>query len=279
MSILKVQTAQNVQINYELGNLGLRLIAAILDLLAVGLYIFLAQFMLSTILSIDVFGNDLGLLFFLIIILPAMLYLPVSEYFWNGRTVGKYLLKLKVVKTDGTAPSLGDYILRWLLRTVDVKLGFLLIFFIPNSPSSESQETFMIWVVILMVVPLPIVGIVSMATSKLTQRLGDRIANTVVIQKKKLYSLADTILRATEEDYQPVYTNVLTLRDRDIYILKDALENLDRTQDYKFINSLAKKARTILAINDDRKPIDLLKTLLRDYDHLAKKRDAITPTK
>ena len=278
MSILKVQTAQNVQINYELGNLGLRLIAAILDLLAVGLYIFLAQFMLSTILSIDVFGNDIGLLFFLIIILPAMLYLPVSEYFWNGRTVGKYLLKLKVVKTDGTAPSLGDYILRWLLRTVDVKLGFLLIFFIPNSPSSESQETFMIWVVILMVVPLPIVGIVSMATSKLTQRLGDRIANTVVIQKKKLYSLADTILRATEEDYQPVYTNVLTLRDRDIYILKDALENLDRTQDYKFINSLATKARTILAINDDRKPIDLLKTLLRDYDHLAKKRDAVTPT-
>ena len=278
MSILKVQTAQNVQINYELGNLGLRLIAAILDLLTVGLYIFLAQFMLSTILSIDVFGNDIGLLFFLIIILPAMLYLPVSEYFWNGRTVGKYLLKLKVVKTDGTAPSLGDYILRWLLRTVDVKLGFLLIFFIPNSPSSESQETFMIWVVILMVVPLPIVGIVSMATSKLTQRLGDRIANTVVIQKKKLYSLADTILRATEEDYQPVYTNVLTLRDRDIYILKDALENLDRTQDYKFINSLATKARTILAINDDRKPIDLLKTLLRDYDHLAKKRDAVTPT-
>ena len=137
----------------------------------------------------------------------------------------------------------------------------------------------MIWVVILMVVPLPIVGIVSMATSRLTQRLGDRIANTVVIQKKKLYSLADTILRATEEDYQPVYTNVLTLRDKDIYILKEALENLDRTQDYKFINSLAKKARTILAINDDRKPIDLLKTLLRDYDHLAKKRDALTPTK
>jgi uncharacterized RDD family membrane protein YckC len=278
MSILKVQTAQNVQINYELGNLGLRLIAAILDLLAVGLYIFLAQFMLSAILSIDVFGNGLGLLFFLIIILPSMLYLPVSEYFWNGRTVGKYLLKLKVVKTDGTAPSLGDYILRWLLRTVDVKLGFLLIFFIPNSPSSESQETFMIWVVILMVVPLPIVGIVSMATSKLTQRLGDRIANTVVIRKKKLYSLADTILRATEEDYQPVYSNVLSLRDKDIYILKEALENLDRTQDYKFINSLAKKARTILDINDDRKPIDLLKTLLRDYDHLAKKRDAVTPT-
>jgi hypothetical protein len=115
-----------------------------------------------------------------------------------------------------------------------------------------------------------------MATSKLTQRVGDRIADTVVIQKKKLYSLSDTLLRATEEDYQPVYTNVLTLRDKDIYIVKEAIEDLSRTQDYKYINNLAEKARTVLDIKDDRKPIDLLKTLLRDYDHLAKKRDAVS---
>jgi uncharacterized RDD family membrane protein YckC len=278
MPILKVQTAQNVQINYELGNLGLRLVAGILDLLTVALYIFLAQFMLGAILSIDLFGNDLGILFFLVIVLPSILYLPVAEYFWDGRTVGKYLLKLKVVKTDGTAPSLGDYILRWLLRTVDVKLGFLLIFFIPSSPTSSAQETFMIWVMILMIIPLPIIGIISMATSKLTQRVGDRIANTVVIHKRKLYSLSDTLLRATEEDYQPVYTNVLNLRDKDIYIIKEALENLERNGDYQYINSLAEKARSILDIKDNRKPVDLLKTLLRDYDHLAKKRDAITTT-
>ena len=275
MPILKVQTAQNVQINYELGNLGFRLIAGILDLLTVGLYIFLAQFMLGAILSIDLFGNELGLLFFLIIVLPSILYLPVAEYFWGGRTVGKYLLKLKVVKTDGTAPSLGDYILRWLLRTVDVKLGFLLIFFIPSSPTSATEETFMIWAMILMIIPLPIVGIISMATSELTQRVGDRIANTVVIQKKKLVSLSDTILRATEEDYQPVYTNVLILRDKDIYILKEALEDLERTRDYKYINNLANKARVILDIKDNRKPVDLLRTLLRDYDYLAKKRDSV----
>ena len=276
MPILKVQTAQNVQINYELGNLGFRLIAGILDLITVGLYIFLAQFMLSAILSIELFGNEFGLLFFLVIILPAILYLPVAEYLWAGRTVGKYLLKLKVVKTDGTAPSLGDYILRWLLRTIDVKLGFLLIFFIPSSPTSVTEETFMIWAMVLMIVPLPIVGIISMATSKLTQRVGDRIANTVVIRRKKLYSLSDTLLRATEEDYQPVYTNVLTLRDKDIYILKEAIEDLERTHDYKYINNLAEKARTILDIKDNRKPIELLKTLLRDYDYLAKKRDSVT---
>ena len=134
----------------------------------------------------------------------------------------------------------------------------------------------MIWVMILMVIPLPLVGIISMATSKLTQRVGDIIANTVVIRRKKLYSLSDTLLRATEEDYRPVYTNVLTLSDKDIYILKDAVDNIEHTRDYKYVVKLADKAKVILSIEDNRKPIDLLKTLLRDYDHLAKKRDAQT---
>ena len=133
----------------------------------------------------------------------------------------------------------------------------------------------MIWVMVLMVLPLPIVGIISMATSNLTQRVGDRIANTVVIQKTKLHMLSDTLLRETEEDYQPVYTNVLTLKDKDIYILKEALEKLNLNQDYQYVNKLAEKARTILDIKDDRKPVSLLKTLLRDYDYLAKKRDAV----
>ena len=134
----------------------------------------------------------------------------------------------------------------------------------------------MIWVMVFMIIPLPLVGIISMATSKLTQRVGDRIANTVVIRRKKLYSLADTLLRATEEDYRPVYTNVLTLRDKDIYILKDAVENIEHTRDFKYINKLADKAKVILKIEDNRKPLDLIKTLLRDYDHLAKKRDVQT---
>ena len=275
MPILKVQTPQNVQINYELGSVGLRLVAAILDLVVAILYILLAQYLVNTIASINLFAGDISILFFLVIVLPVIMYLPVSEYLWNGRTVGKYLLKLKVVRADGTAPSLGDYILRWLLRTIDVKLGFLMIFFVPSSPSSQEQEMFMVWAFFLMLFPLPVVGIVSMVRSKLNQRLGDRIAGTVVIKKKKLYSLDDTILRATEEDYQPVYKNVLKLRDKDIYIIKEALDNLEEKRNYDYVNKLASKAKDILEIDDNTKPVDLLKTLMRDYDHLAKKRDAV----
>ncbi|GEM_PF-35489 len=279
MPILKVQTAQNVQINYELGSVGLRLLAAILDLVVVILYIFIAQYLMGALANIHFFQEDLSILFFLVIILPILLYLPVAEYLWNGRTVGKYLLKLKVVRVDGTAPSLGDYILRWLLRTLDVKLGFLMIFFVPSTPSSQAQETFMIWTMVLMLVPLPVVGLVSMVRSGLNQRVGDRLAGTVVIKKKKLYSLADTLLRATEQDYTPVYKNVLKLRDKDIYIIKDALDNLETKRNYDYVNKLAEKAKAILEIDDETKPVALLQTLLRDYDYLAKKRDAVEQIK
>ncbi len=279
MPILKVQTAQNVQINYELGSVGLRLIAAILDLVVVILYVFIAQYLMGALAGIHLFQEDLSILFFLVIVLPIMLYLPVAEYLWNGRTVGKYLLKLKVVRVDGTAPSLGDYILRWLLRTVDVKLGFLMIFFVPSTPSSQAQETFMIWTMVLMLVPLPVVGLVSMIRSGLNQRVGDRLAGTVVIKKKKLYSLADTLLRATEQDYTPVYKNVLKLRDKDIYIIKDALDNLETKRNFDYVNKLAEKAKAILEIDDETKPVVLLQTLLRDYDYLAKKRDAVEQIK
>ena len=272
---LKVQTSQNVQISFELGAVGMRLLAALLDLLAMGLYLYLIQFILSALFSIQIFGDSINIWITLLVILPLFLYFPILEYFWSGRTVGKRLLKLRVVRSDGSAPSLGDIVLRWLVRIVDVKLGFLMIFFVPRMPSSAAEETFMIWTAVLLLLPLPIVGIISMATSPLNQRLGDRIADTVVVRKTKLFDLSETILQSTSEEYSPVYNNVLILSDRDIYIIKEALEKLDTTNDYKYILRLANKAREILDIKDRRKPIEVLQTIMKDYDYLAKKKDSI----
>lgn len=273
MSFLKVHTAQNVLLEYPLGNIGHRIVAAILDLLVAGLYIWLAQYAFNVLLDIHLFKNDINILFFLIIILPVLIYMPAIEYFWNGRTIGKYLLKLKVVRVDGTSPSLGDYILRWLIRTIDVKLGFLFIFFIPRSPSSNIQEVFIIWTIILLIIPLPVVGIISMAISETCQRIGDRVANTVVIRNKQPFSLDDTILKATEEKYQPRFPNVLKLSDRDIYIIKNVLDNLEETGDHKPIWQVGEKAKKVLEIKEDIKPLILLKTIVKDYNHLARQHD------
>lgn len=270
---MKVHTAQNVLLEFPVANVGQRILAGLVDLIVCILYVVFARWAYRGLTGIDLFQENPSIFFYLIVLFPALMYLPFIEYLWNGKTLGKALLKTQVIRTDGSAASLGDIILRWLVRTVDVKLGFLMIFFVPRSPSSDAESMFYAWTILLMVFPLPIVGIISMATSPVGQRLGDRLANTVVIKSKRIFSLDDTILKATEQSYQPRYLNVLKLSDRDIYIIKNTLEEAEKSRKYGNVGKLAEKAREILGIEDDERPLILLKTLLKDYNHLAKEKD------
>jgi uncharacterized RDD family membrane protein YckC len=72
----------------------------------------------------------------------------------QGATVGKMALGLRVVKTDGSPISWSESVIRNLLRIIDA-LPFAYI-----------------------------VGAILIWTSPLKQRLGDRVANTVVIRKR-----------------------------------------------------------------------------------------------
>lgn len=82
----------------------------------------------------------------------ALVYYIVMEA-TQGATVGKMLLKLRVVKTDGSPISWKEAIIRTLLRIIDGLFVY-------------------------------IVAAIFMATSPLKQRLGDRVANTVVVRRQ-----------------------------------------------------------------------------------------------
>lgn len=273
MGLLKIQTAQNVEFDFNTGNAGQRIFAAFLDLLVAALYIWIIQFAFKIILNIRFFEDGLNILFFLIIVLPVVLYYPVCEYFWNGRTVGKYILKLRVIRFDGSAATLSDYILRWLLRTIDVKLGFIFIFFIPRYPSTDAEQTLINMAIFFMVLPFPLVGILFMVFTKHCQRLGDLVANTVVVRNIRPFSLEDTILKTTEQDYQLSIHNVMKLSDKDIYIIKNVLDQLAKTENYTDAIELSNKARKLLDFKEELKPVELLRTIVKDYNYLAKKRD------
>ncbi|MCR9249940.1 MAG: RDD family protein [bacterium] len=273
MALLKVRTAQNVQLNYQLGSVGMRLLSALLDLFILVAYFFIVLFSINSILNINIFEDSMSLVSYVLLFIAPSLYAPILEYFWKGQTVGKKILSLKVTKVDGSAPSMGDIILRWLLRTIDVKFGFLFIFFLPKNPQSEAESLFYFWVLFFWIVPFPLVGILTMTFSQLNQRLGDLAANTTVIVNKRPFSLDDTILALTKEDYQPKYMNALKLRDKDIYIIKNALEHARKNHDYKSLDPLAEKAREILEINDGEKPLPMLESIVRDYNHLARQKD------
>lgn len=69
-----------------------------------------------------------------------------------GKTVGKYLVAIRVTTVDGTHPSLSAVLIRNLVRLVD----WLPLFYA--------------------------VGIVALLTSDRAQRLGDRVGDTVVVR-------------------------------------------------------------------------------------------------
>lgn len=84
-----------------------------------------------------------------------MAYFTLLEGLWRGQTLGKKLLRLKVVRqADGGPVDLSTALLRNLLRLVDGQLGYL-------------------------------VGAILVWRSPLKQRLGDRVAHTLVVRKPK----------------------------------------------------------------------------------------------
>ncbi len=96
-----------------------------------------------------------AMLFFLLLFIAGTLYFALLEAYWGGQTLGKKMARIKVTRLDGSPISFGQALSRNLWRVVD---GFL--FYLP--------------------------GIISIWRSPLKQRIGDRMAETIVIKKTKL---------------------------------------------------------------------------------------------
>lgn len=80
-------------------------------------------------------------------------YSLLSEQFNNGRSLGKYCMNLRVIKTDGSKGRLSNYLTRWVYRSLDLYL---------------SLGTF---------------AIVLFSITEKNQRLGDVMGNTVVVKE------------------------------------------------------------------------------------------------
>jgi len=77
-------------------------------------------------------------------------YFAAQEIFFGGRTLGKRLLKLRVVTAEGGTPGAGPLLIRNLVRSLDLFCGPLL-----------------------------------MALDPLSRRLGDRLAGTLVVHERE----------------------------------------------------------------------------------------------
>ena len=54
--------------------------------------------------------------------LPVVFYSLIFEALLEGQTIGKRIMKIKVVKIDGYQASIYDYLVRWFFRLIDLNL-------------------------------------------------------------------------------------------------------------------------------------------------------------
>lgn len=175
-----------------------------------------------------------------VIILPLLLYHVLWESLWNGQSPGKAALDLRVVKLDGSKPAVSNYLVRWLLRIVDI------------TTTSGS------------------VAVVTILLNGRGQRLGDLAAGTTVISERVRTGLDSTVLVNIPEDYQPVYPQVTVLSDRDVQEIKEIYRSSLNNANYRVIGKLSYRVSELLQVTPEEKPVQFLKTVLRDYSYYTR---------
>jgi uncharacterized RDD family membrane protein YckC len=243
MQTIEIQTAQNVKIEYPVASLGDRVVAAIIDQLIMIGYLIAIIFLYIWILNLtDGSALYFPVAYFVILFLPLFFYHLLCETFLNGQSFGKKLMKMRVVKIDGSQAGIGSYFLRWILAPID-------IYFTYGS-----------------------VGLVTMLINGRGQRLGDLAANTTVVKLKAEAKLDDTILRTTPVNYEVKFPQVSSLTDKDIAIVKAVLDMNYKNPDIFVYEKIVQKTKAAIeqktGINSSLRPITFLDTVLKDYNFL-----------
>ena len=230
---LDIQTSQNVVLQYEPASIGDRILANIIDWI---IYFF---WLLSMAAVISYMPRYTANVFFQVgfITIPIVLYPLLTEYFLDGQTLGKKALKVKVVALDGNKPTLGAYLMRWLLAIIDC---------FPFTP---------------------IVGIIAIVINGKGQRLGDMAAGTTVIKLGNKVSLSDVLYTETPANYRVTYPDALNLSDQDMNTIRRVLQK----NNPELTNFTADHVGNLLNVPILADSRAFLQTIVSDHAHLALK--------
>jgi uncharacterized RDD family membrane protein YckC len=158
---LSIDTPELVAIEMPLAGIGSRFIALLVDYLIWGAGIvvlsILSAIFLPGIAAFSRLSEQWAVAIVTIIIFVVFWgYFTLFEAFWNGRTPGKRVARIRVIQRSGRAIGLFESMTRNLIRCVDI-------------------QPF----------PLYAVGVVSMFVTRQHQRLGDLAAGTLVVRDRE----------------------------------------------------------------------------------------------
>ncbi len=240
MSTISITTTQNIELEYDLAGLGERIVGRILDGLLLAIYVFLIVFVVIGTASLGSFiENNIWLLF--VFIAPVVFYDLACETLFNGQSLGKKIMGIKVISLNGEQPTLGQYLIRWLFRLIDFSFTGSLC------------------------------ALIMVAATEKRQRLGDLVAGTTLVKTRPRTGIHQTLFVPSEVEYEATYPEVVNLSDRDMQLIKEVLINVRKSGNTMLALQTQQKIEQVLNIMSRQEPVDFLYTVLADYNKLASK--------
>lgn len=235
MENIAILTSQNIAIEQPIASVGERIAAAGIDYAFFMAYMFVVLFFAGMVQTPQIIA---------VMFIPLVFYHLITELAMNGQSWGKKIMKIRVVKINGSQPNFLAFFIRWIFRLIDV--------------------TFL-------------AGAISTITIILNgkgQRLGDIAANTTVIRVKNS-SVADTLFTRIPDDYEVSFPEVNKLEEKDVYTIKEVIQFLKksgRSMEALGIADKAKKAiENKMGITTGMRSENFLFTVLRDYNFILSK--------
>ncbi len=226
----KFVTNQNIEIDLELASLGERILAFFIDAIIIS-FILIA-------FSIAIANVNLESWMLIIMVIPFMFYSFLFEYLGNGQSLGKRAMNIKVVKLDGTTPTVGSYLLRWLFRLIDIYVLY------------------------------GGVSVISIIVTENGQRIGDLAAGTIVIKVASV-DVGNVLKSPAQPNHVVTFPIVKQLNDKQIELMKKALEMRKQGFNKEGVSSLAEKLKEKFQIETELPDVKFLYTIIADYEHIA----------
>ena len=241
MNQLSITTTQNVNINFTAASVGARIVGQLLDIMVLVSYTVVMYYIIDLSglgESFQDMDNWSAAAIMIFLFSPVIFYTLLLESLWDGQTIGKKVMKMKVIKIDGYQAGFGDYLIRWLFRLIEVLIG--------NG----------------------IIGLLAIIFNNRNQRMGDMAAGTAVISLKNNININHTIIEDLNEDYVPTYPLVIKLSDNDARIIKETFEVAVKSRDYATLIKLREKIISVTGIkNQSGNDQDFIRTLMKDYNY------------
>jgi len=150
---LAVRTAEGIVFVHRLGGPVARFLALLIDFVAVGVASYLLSVAIGPLLMLN--GDVAAAVHIVVGMVLGYAYWVVSEGAFRGQTIGKRMLRLRVLDAEGLPLRWSQVLIRNLLRAADMLPAFYLV------------------------------GGAAMLLSRRCQRLGDLAAGTIVVSEAK----------------------------------------------------------------------------------------------